>query len=310
MFALAWSPLLGPDVDRGAFEATFSQGGHFSLKLPRVKDHRLIIVNSVFFSAKYANTCGTSDQTPAQDELRWFAGELEKARASGETVWLLMHIPPGIDSFATKQSLQKKGPVISLWRPEWTSRFLQIADQYPGTIQAVFAGHMHMDDFRVILSDGEPILFTKLAPAISPIFGNNPGYEIIEYDRQTGTIENYLLDYLTNLSTGGKPTAPEAGSWAIEYDFRSIYGFSSLNPATILQLADSLKTDPAFQQKFIKYYTVSAPPSITAQSIDIFACAIRSVTAAEFEACYRGLPHPRVSPEAPDKRTPRAVNPR
>ena len=304
MFAAAWAPLLGPGADRAAFVRTFSQGGHHSLKLPHVKDHRLIVVNSVFFSAKYANTCGKSDQTPALDQLRWFAGELEQARASGETVWLLMHIPPGLDSFATSQSIQKNGPVVSLWKPEWTSRFVQLLEQYPKTIQATFAGHMHMDDFRVIVMRGEPMFFTKLAPAISPIYGNNPGYEIIHYDRQTGAIENYELDYLTNLSTGGKPTAPKAGSWAIEYDFRSTYGFSGLNPHTIFQLASGLKANTAFQQSFMKFYTVSAPPSINSQTIDIFACATRSVTPAEFEECYRGLPLPKLSPPVPDKRTP------
>ncbi len=35
MFAETWAPLLGPEVDRDAFRATFTRGGHYSLKLPR-----------------------------------------------------------------------------------------------------------------------------------------------------------------------------------------------------------------------------------------------------------------------------------
>jgi sphingomyelin phosphodiesterase acid-like 3 len=303
MFAAAWGPLLGPDADRGAFQAAFSQGGYCSLKLPRTKDHRLIVLNSVFFSAKYANTCGTSNQAPALDELHWLTTALEQARAAGETVWLLMHIPPGIDSFSTAQSVQKNGPVVTLWHPEWTSRFLQLVEQYPGTIQAAFGGHMHMDDFRVIRLDGKPVLFSKLAPAISPVYGNNPGYQIVQYDRQTGAIQNYQLAYLTNLSSDGKPTAPAAGSWAIEYDFRETYGFSALNPHTITQLADGLKTNATFQQNYMKFYSVSAAPNINAQTIDVFRCAISSVTPSELEACCRGLPMSRLSPPVPDKRT-------
>jgi sphingomyelin phosphodiesterase acid-like 3 len=302
MFAPTWAPLLGPDADRGAFQTAFSQGGHYSMKLPRTKNHRLIVLNSVFFSAKYANTCGTSDQTPAIDELRWLTSALEQAHAAGETVWLLMHIPPGLDSFATAKSVQKNGPAVTLWHPEWTSRFLHLIDQYPGMIQAAFAGHMHRDDFRVIRLNGKPVLFSKLAPAISPVYGNNPGYEIIQYDRQTGAIENYQIDYLTNLSSDGKPTAAAAGSWAIEYDFRETYGYSALNPHTITQLAEGLDTNATFQRNYIKFYTVSAAPMINAQTIDAFRCAILSVTPSEFEACYRGLPMTRLSPPVPDKR--------
>ena len=200
--------LLGPEADRAAFQASFSQGGHCSLKLPRARNHRLIVVNSVVFSMKYANTCGTSNEAPAQNELRWLATALEQARAAGETVWLLLHIPPGIDGFATDQSLQKNGPIVTLWHPEWVNQFLQLIERYQGTIQAAFGGHMHMDDFRVIRLNDKPVLFCKVAPAISPVYGNNPGFQVVQYDRQTGEIEDYQLDYLTNLSTAGKPTAP------------------------------------------------------------------------------------------------------
>jgi sphingomyelin phosphodiesterase acid-like 3 len=199
--------------------------------------------------------------------------------------------------------LQKNGPVVTLWHPEWTSRFLHAVEQNTGTIQASFGGHMHMDDFRVIRLSGKPVLFSKVAPAISPVYGNNPGYQIVQYDRQTGAIQNYQIDYLTNLSTDGKPTAPAAGSWALEYDFRKTYGFSALNPHTITQLADGLKTNTTFQQKYIKFYTVSAEPDINAQTIEIFRCAILSVTPSEFEACYRGSPISRLSPPVPGKRT-------
>jgi hypothetical protein len=93
-FAEAWAPLLGPDVDRDAFRATFTRGGHYTLKLPRARNRRLIVMNSIFFSTLYDNACGTSAQTPALDQLNWFAKTLDQTRAAGETAWLLMHIPP------------------------------------------------------------------------------------------------------------------------------------------------------------------------------------------------------------------------
>ena len=236
------------------------------------------------------------------DELRWLETALEHAHAAGETVWLFMHIPPGIDSFATDQSLQKNGPIVTLWHPDSTGRFLQLLERYQRTIQAAFVGHLHMDDFRVIRLNDKPVLFGKVAPAISPVYGNNPGFQVAQYDRQTGAIENYQLDYLTNLSTDGKPTAPSAATWAIEYDFRETYGFSALNAQTISQLAESMKSNPSFQQSYMKFYTVSAEPDITTRTLHVYRCAILSVTPAELEACMRGLRSSTQSPPVPDKR--------
>ena len=62
---------------------------------------RLVSLNTVFFSVKYNNACGSSDQTPALDAMRWQAAELERAKRAGERVWLLMHIPPGINGYSS-----------------------------------------------------------------------------------------------------------------------------------------------------------------------------------------------------------------
>jgi sphingomyelin phosphodiesterase acid-like 3 len=293
MFAAAWAPLIGQGGDQDAFQAMFSRGGYFSLKLPHVKDHRVIILNSVFFSVSYANACGTGDnRKPSMDELDWLATTLAQARAARETVWLVMHIPPGINSFATARSVQKNGPAVTLWQPEWTDRFLQLVERYQGTIQATLGGHMHMDDFRVIRLHGKPVLFCKLAPAISPIYGNNPGYQIGQYDRQTGAIANYQTYFLANLAKDGVPRESVAGSWELEYDFGATYGSSGLNSQSIARIADDLRTKAMVQRDYIRFYSVSAAPEMTAQTIDIYRCAILSTTAQEFEACYRGGAEP------------------
>jgi hypothetical protein len=71
----------------------------------------------------------------------------------------------------------------------------------------------HMDDFRVIRHDGgEPPLLCRIAPATSPIFGNNPGYQVYQFDRETGALRNYQPYYLTNLAGAGRPPAPSPSS--------------------------------------------------------------------------------------------------
>ena len=64
MFADTWEPLLAADVDHNVFQATFSQGGQYAVRLPGTKNQRLIVLTSVFFSVTYDNVCGDSTQTP------------------------------------------------------------------------------------------------------------------------------------------------------------------------------------------------------------------------------------------------------
>jgi hypothetical protein len=292
MFAETWAPLLGPDVDRPAFHATFSQAGHYTLKVPRTKNLRLIVLNSIFFSVNYDNVCGTSTQTPALDQLRWVSSVLDQARTAGETVWLLTHIPPGLNGYSTAESVRQGGPAVTFWQPELTSGFLQLVRQHQSKVHIAIVGHTHMDDFRVIRLEGKPVFLSKISPAISPIYGNNPGFQIYQYDRETGTIQNFQTYYLTNLTTGGNPTAAGDGIWSLEYDFRETYGFSVLDPRTAMQLADRIGTDTATQQNYIKFYSVSAAPEINAQTIDAYRCAIFNVTPPEFQMCQRGVPEP------------------
>jgi hypothetical protein len=153
-----------------------------------------------------------------------------------------------------------------------------------------------MDDFRLIRLDDTPVLLSKLAPSISTIFLNNPGYQVYQYDRASGTIPNYQTYYLNNLTTDGKPTKATAGSWALEYDFRESYGYPALNPVTVTQLAGAIGTNATIRESYIRFYNASAAPSISPQSIGIYRCAIANVTPEGFEACYRASASPAGQP--------------
>ena len=307
MFAQVWAPLIGPEGDAETFRATFERAGCYTLRLPQLKKHRLVVLNSVFFSVNYLNTCGTSTQTPALDKLRWLEDILQRARGEGEKVWLLMHVPAGINSYNSIESVTKGGPPVTFWQPELTHAFMQIVERHASSLHIAFVGHTHMDDFRVLGFDGKPVLLCKIAPAISPIFGNNPGYQIYQYDRVSGIVSNYQTYYLTNLDarTTPSPQVPRAGSWALEYDFQDAYGLPSLTPQTIANLANALGTDLALQRKFTQFYGVSATPEFTPQAFPLYRCAIGNITPAEFLECLTGVPKPRHPPILPDRK-PRA----
>ena len=212
-----------------------------------------------------------------------------------------MHVPPGINSFNSAEGVSRGGPPVTFWQPELTSRFVQLIRRYRATIRAVFAGHTHMDDFRVIRLDSEPALLCKIAPAISPIFGNNPGYQVYQYDRGTGILRDYQTYNLTNLADSGSAAAPAIGRWALEYDFREAYGYPELSARTVARLSVAMATDATVRERFSRYYGMGAAPEFTERTFAIYRCAIANIRPAEFLMCLSGVPTPKMPLPHPDR---------
>lgn len=299
MFAETWEPLLGSNT--GSFRETFPVGGYYTMPLPHATGQRLVVLNSVVFSVNYDNACGSSTQTPALDQLEWLGKVLDQAAKAGESVWLLMHIPPGINSFNSAQEVPHGGAPVTFWQPELTAAFLKLVEQYRTTLRIAFAGHTHMDDFRVVRIAGAPVLPLKIAPAISPIFDNNPGYQVYTYDRETGGVHDYQTRYLTNLPDRDVQERPTSGRWAFEYAFRETYDASAIDARTLDRLADRIASDGAARQRYSKFYSVSGPPEFTDATFGYYRCAITHLTPSDFLGCLDDEHAPKASVLPPDR---------
>ena len=252
----------------------------------------------------YDNACGSSTQTPALDELQWLTRTLERAEVAGESVWLLMHIPPGINSFNSAEVVQAGGTPVAFWQQELTSRFLQLVERHRKIVRLAFAGHTHMDDFRIIRPAGSPDLLCKIAPAISPIYGNNPGYQVYDYDRMTGEVKDYRTYYLTNLPDQPPAPAPPppAGRWALEYAFDEAYTAPGFNVRTVTRLDEAMKSNAVLRQRYTTYYVVSAAPEFNDQTLEVYRCAIANITLSQFLRCLTNEPTPKTPRPHPDHR--------
>ncbi len=56
------------------------------------------------------------------------------------------------------------------------------------------------------------------------------------------------------------------------------------------------------QQRYTEFYSVSGPPEFTAQTLDVYRCAIAHVTPAKFLQCKNGVPEPHKPRLFPDRR--------
>jgi hypothetical protein len=157
-----------------------------------------------------------------------------------------------------------------------------------------------MDDFRVISdASGTPLLATRITPAVTPLFGNNPAFTVLLYSRADASIADYATFYLANLAKAGPGVAPE---WKLEYTFKGAYKASSYDAANLAALAKSIQTDETVRASFTRYYAVESTQSpINASNLNAYACAQTAITAEAFGscACPAAMPDPGAANAAP-----------
>jgi sphingomyelin phosphodiesterase acid-like 3 len=283
-----WKVLFDNGNNQRAFMRTFPTGGYYAVSAPGTTKHRVVVLNTVFFSAGYRNQCGNPKDDPGGDEIRWLTEQLKDAAAKEEKVWLLYHIPPGIDAFSTAEATSRD-TVVSFWQAGYLQSFVTLLDQYRDTIVFTLAGHSHMDDFRLARDIGTGrSSFLVVTPAISPIFGNNPGLHVLTYDRTTFSILDYATHQLDLAGVG------PSKQWKEEYRFSRAYRLFPVTGNTLETLFRSLQKEAQTRAMYMDYYDVSntASPVITKETWPVYWCAIGHLTVAAFEACRQRFSQP------------------
>jgi sphingomyelin phosphodiesterase acid-like 3 len=258
--------------------ADFRTGGFYELPHPTVPHQRILVLNSVLWSCLYSN-CGSDKSDPGAVELDWLSSKLYQAKILGNRVILAMHIPPGIDSYKSAQADHNK-PATEFWQDRYFNRFQELMRNYGDIVQIALAGHTHMDDFRVLSapSGAVPVAF-RITPAVSPIFGNNPAFSVLEYSLSTGAISD-VATYFLDLAKGG-----DNPGWALEYRFSKAYRYSALTATNLEALAAGIRADPNIRQVYAHYYAVSAPSPINLSNWPFYVCAETNFTATDYGSC-------------------------
>ena len=236
--AQTWKSLLRNTSNSKSFMQTFPLTGSYSVIAPQNLNHRVIVLNTTFFSNNYKNKCGDPSADPGREEMKWLESELAKAAAANARVWLVYHIPAGIDVFAT---VKQKQPV-ALWRDSFNQQFLDLVTQNSKVIVAAFAGHFHMDSFQLMRTANQsPVSFVHITPGISPLFGNNPAFDVFTYNRKSATLQDYTAYYFDLGSPAAKKNAPVR--WSKEYSFALGYGQPSFSAASLNAIYSQMLTN-------------------------------------------------------------------
>lgn len=284
--AQTWRGLLHSVSNASVFLRTFPVSGSYSVIAPHNKTHRIIVLNTTFFSSNYKNRCGDPKTEPGNDEMKWLGTELQKAAAAKERVWLVYHIPVGIDVFASVKN-SSAGQVVLLWQPAYNQQFIDLVTQNSNMIVAAFAGHIHMDSFQLIQPTNKASTsFVHITPAISPLFGNNPAFDVFTYNRGSAALKDYSAYYFDLSSPASQKNAPV--KWRKEYSFAQAFGQPAFSASALQAIYGLMPADRNGDlTKYETYFNVSntASPGIDGNNWRAYWCGIRNLTVPEYLGC-------------------------
>ena len=268
--------------------AQYRVGGYYGVSLSgrsagRLKRTRLLVLNDVFLSPEYAG-CGKSAEgsaasaAAAEKEMTWLENELTTATRKGEQVWVMGHIPPGIDAYAT---LHDGRDVCSAGGKE-PEGFLAseslgaVLEKHADVIRLAIFGHAHTDELRLV---GKVPL--KVVPSISPINGNVAGFTVADVNASTATLDDYTVYDLA-----GTQAAPE---WKKEYRFSELYGKTGVTAANLQDLIGGFRADPGVSkpqsQAYVADYAAGIKVPLLALVWPKYTCMMGNSTAATYKNC-------------------------
>jgi len=278
-----WQPLMQASLDAGesSFADTFPIGGYYHAALPGLPGARLVVLNNIFMSVRYVDACRRVPGDPAAAMLHWLRWVLYLCEAQGEQIWLVMHEPPGVDVYGVVHGRNDScAGNVSTFMDSAHWRMLSAELDAERGIRLIFSGHTHMDDFR-LLSRGRgrpPSLYVHITPAVSPVFGNNPAYQLWELDGGSGAPTDYTTCYLD--------LANPAAGWTEEYRFQQAYGQGALSVDSLSKICSAIADDQGIRELYLRYFGVARPPGtiIGSDSWQAFHDGITCLTKQQFVA--------------------------
>ncbi len=299
-------PGSNPDSNQGHNPANATPEGDYSVLLPAPIVHTRLIVLQDIFEGRQFNTCAAAaDRAPQKAQIDWLRTQLAEARAQNQHVWLMAHMPTGVDAYTSfrRYLLQPAGLCSAEPRPFLADTSLADALlDYADIVRLTLFGHTHMDEFRLLRRAGSGATIpAKLVPSVTPFFGNHPAFLVASVDPRTAV----LKDWRTFVSPGPEGSTPP---WTEAYRFTTAYGLPDFSAASAAKLADALAADKngqsvkstLFRQHFypgdVGLYALGL-----AQLWPAYACVVREDRPSAVHDCVcQATPKPQATPEPND----------
>ncbi len=277
-------------ADRDAALHDFTDGGNYSTELPAVPHTRLIVLEDTFLSANYVTCSRKPDPAPAAGQIAWLQTQLNSARERHERVWVMGHIPPGVDLYTTARRVPD---LCSGGKPKMYLGSEALADLLAANADIVtlgIFGHTHSDEMHLLTADppgvragnafGVPL---KTVASITPINGNHPTFTLARINPATATLTDYTVVMASN-SLGDSTT-----KWNDEYTYSTAYREPAFDGASLASMIAGFQADPMAQtaasQAYLRNYFPGDASALLRLVWPQYACSMNHDSGASFAKC-------------------------
>lgn len=278
-----------PSADgRASLAANFPYLGDYSVMLPApMHDTRLIALQDIYQSSHYRNCSNEATPTPAAEQIAWLRKQLTEARANGEQVWVMTHIPPGVDVYTTyHRYLFAPGEACNVKQPQMFLSNSALGDtiaEFSDVVRLSIFAHTHMDEIKLLQGPNGSAVPAKLVPSISPINGNDPSFLVAQVSPQTATIKDYEVY---------SATSAEGTVWNREYRYSDIYHLPDFSASSVQQLTSQLIDDKSGEDETSRAYEryfLSGGGTFASLGLQrlwpAYSCSLREQDPAAFRRC-------------------------
>lgn len=274
--ARSWAPLARRGGGAPGFVAAFDSGGYYTARPPRA-GVTLVMMNDIYWSRSYDAQCGPDR---GQRELQWLTRVLNTTRAAGGHAWLAAHVPPGVDIYSSMKD--PSNPTL-MFTPAYVAPFDSLVRANAGVVALQITGHTHMSEFRVYATGDDSGVPDLGVPAVSPLFGNNPGFVSMRLG-PGGTVLDYTVyAFVAASSTSGAPQR-----WITLWNFDDLYRQTAVTGGAFLAAASLIASDStvrtAWETNYVGGRTRQNPNSSNWKN---YWCAIRNIEGPAYAACMQ-----------------------
>ncbi|MFY9853553.1 MAG: metallophosphoesterase [Terracidiphilus sp.] len=274
-----------PASVRAAAEESFAAGGYYSVTLlAPIENARLLVLNDIFMSSNYATCAGKPDPGAAEAQLTWLRQQLADARAKKQKIWVMGHIPPGVDLYSTASHLVNvcggRKPIMFLS----SEKMADVLAEYSDVVELAIFAHTHMDELRLLKPEtaaGKGVA-VKMIPSISPIHGNHPSITLAQVDPSTAALVDYKVFAASN--TTGVDT-----KWAEEYDFARSFRSAEFTSSSVSHVIAGFAADPdaktSASERYIQNFSVGFASPLLRLAWPEYVCTLSNYTAESFRSC-------------------------
>jgi len=275
----------------------FPVSGNYSVALPKpIVRGRLIVLQDLFLSRDYAGCNGKPDAAAGAAEIDWLRSALTAAHARHEQVWIMAHIPPGVNIYSTTIThvdvCGGHTPVMFLGN----EKLVETLTDFAADIRLTIFAHTHSDEMRLLQGISAPApdnaksppkspsIAAKLVPSISPINGNLPGFTLADVDPHTATLKDYRV-------IGADNQIGINAKWTEQYRFSTTYSKPAYTAETVASLVAAFTADKETRTPESQAYTQHFMLGGGLKSIALrfvwpqYACSLANNTEATYRSC-------------------------